>query len=275
VAPDDVTPTESGGAAVEQPARPASPRRERGHAKAFEGRFSVAYLALAVVVAGAIIGFALILKEGSKSTARWSSWKPTADGIDASRQIATHVEREYRLANGAQMTTNLVAPFSYGQVPITGIAVRNGTGPRDVNFFDGTFSSNAPYTFCGLGKNCSIISGRASRARGRLVRRQAIETALYTFKYVKGVKTVLAYLPPTAGNPLNHVLFLRKADFKPQLSVPLEKTLPGKGPFKIGGPAPEEPGLDDFAIEHIFSFTFQQIPDGSAIIVLTPRELSA
>jgi hypothetical protein len=270
-----VTPTESGGAAVEQPARAAKPTRDRGHAKAFEGRFSIAYLSLAVIVAAAIIGFALVLKQHTASEARWSVWRPDASGLDASRQIATHVEREYRLPNGSQLTTNLVAPFSYGQVPITGIAVRNGTGPRDINFYSGVYPGNAPYTFCGLGKNCSIITGQSSRARGRLVRRQAIETALYTFKYVKGVNTVLAYLPPASGSPLNHVLFLRKADFKAALSVPLEKTLPGKGPFTIKTPAPEPPGLDDFASEHIFSFTFQQIPDGSAIIVLTPRELAS
>jgi hypothetical protein len=274
VAPDDVTPTESGGAAVEQPARASQPKQHRS-APAFEGRFSIAYLALAVIVAGAVIGFALILKEHSRSTAEWSTWKPNASGIDASREIATHVGRRYRLPNGAQLTTNLVAPFSYSQVPITGIAVRNGTGARDVNFYDGSYPSNMPYTFCGLGKNCSIIEGQASNARGKLVRRQALETALYTFKYVKGVNTVLAYLPPVAGNSLDHVLFLRKTDFKGALSKPLEQTLPGKGPFSIRKPGAEPPGLDDFASSHIFSFTFQQIPDGSAIIVLTPRELSS
>jgi hypothetical protein len=275
VASDHVTPTESGEAVVEPPAR-ATSKRQPARARAYEGRFSIAYLGLAVIVAGAIIGFALILKDRtSSSSSNWSVWKPTAGGLDGSRQIAEHVALRYRLPNGSQLTTNLVAPFTISNVPITGIAVRNGTGARDVDFYDGTFPSDAPYTFCGLGKSCSIVVGKASRARGRLVRRQALEVALYTFKYVKGVNTILAYLPPTAGTQLNHVLFLRRTDFEDLLSVPLTKTLPGNGPFTIRKPAPERPGLDDFASEHIFAFTYQQIPDGSAIVVLTPRELAS
>ena len=52
------------------------------------------------------------------------------------------------------------------------------------------------YILCGLGKNCSIEGGKASQTRGRLVRREALEAALYTFKFVPSVDSVLAFMPP-------------------------------------------------------------------------------
>ena len=49
---------------------------------------------------------------------------------------------------------------------------------------------------CGLGSECSIATGTRDRARERLVRREALELALYTFKYVPSVNAVIAYMPP-------------------------------------------------------------------------------
>jgi hypothetical protein len=108
-----------------------------------------------------------------------------------------------------------------------------------------------------------------------LIRRQALELALYTFKYMKGVDSLLAYLPPAPGNQLTNVLFLRKADLQPQLDRPLEESLPGRGPFIAGKPVPQDELVTRLTNERSYKFNFQQIPDGTAIIVLTPLELSS
>ena len=53
------------------------------------------------------------------------------------------------------------------------------------------------YNLCGIGgKNCAIGIGTPSSARLLLLRREALELALYTFKYVHGVENVVAILPP-------------------------------------------------------------------------------
>jgi hypothetical protein len=273
LAPDDVTGAEGASAALEP--LPASRDRRPAYAKAYEGRFSVAYLALAVIVAGAIIAFALVLKDRKASTARWSTWQPSSNGLAGAREIGEHVSARYRLANGDQLVAPLVAPLSVRGVPISQVAVRNDPGNRNVLFFDATFPTNTPYTLCGLGQNCAVTGGKVSPVRAKLIRREAVELALYNFKYMKGVDSILAYLPPAPGAQLTNVLFLRKSDVAPLLQRPLARSLTGRGPFVAGKPVPNDALITRLTNERVFKFDFQQIPDGTAIIVATPLELSS
>ena len=55
------------------------------------------------------------------------------------------------------------------------------------------------FSLCGLGQSCAIATGKASVERGTLVRREILELALYTFKYVGGVNHVIAFMPPARG----------------------------------------------------------------------------
>ena len=91
------------------------------------------------------------------------------------------------------------------------------------------------YNLCGVGQNCSIAEGQPSEARARLLRREALELALYTFKYVDDVDSVIALLPVNLGDPATEeddtstALFLEKKDFARQLRGPLDRTLTGRG----------------------------------------------
>ena len=51
------------------------------------------------------------------------------------------------------------------------------------------------YRLDGLGPNGSILGGKASAARLKLVHREALELALYTFRYLPDVKQVVTLLP--------------------------------------------------------------------------------
>ena len=268
MATDDVTRT----AAVE-PAPLAPRERRQVAAKAHENRFSLAYLGLAVIVSAAIIAFALILKGHDSSSDRWSQWKPVAGGIDGSRQIADHVAPRYRSQDGTQLTTNLIAPFTIQSAAISAIAVRNDTRGSDNQFYTYNFPTNVPYTLCGLGDRCSIAGGKASPARARLVRRQALEIALYTFKYIHGSQSVVAYLPPPPGKQLTNVVFLRKVEVEPELEGTLAATLPGRGPFSTSTKLGDDPAIDELLQEHVFRVNYAQIPDGSVLAVLSPREI--
>ena len=65
-----------------------------------------------------------------------------------------------------------------------------------------------------------------SRERHALLRREALELALYTFKYVNGVESVAIFLPPPPGPDAQaSAVFLKRGDVKPLLSRPLSKTL--------------------------------------------------
>jgi hypothetical protein len=271
VAANDV---KSGITAVEPPlVTPAPAPRQGRRPRAFETRFSLAYFGLAIIVSASIVTLGILLKgPNAGSGPEWSAWKPTAKGIDGARQIAKHVGARYRLPGGNQITANLVSPLSVDGVRLSQIAVRNGTETRDVNFYD--TQQNAPYTLCGLGGGCSITEGKPSSERQRLIRREALELALYTFKYLS-VNSVLAYLPPPSGQRVEDVVFLRKVDLGPALGRPLAVTLPSTAPFVSGRVTADAGVVDRLTADRIFKVSFQQIPDGTAIVVLSPRELAS
>jgi hypothetical protein len=81
------------------------------------------------------------------------------------------------------------------------------------------------YILCGDGAKCSINGGTASVGRGAVVRREALELALYTFRYVPGVTSVVTFFPPKKGNAMSFALFFDKSSFAAQLDHPLHKTL--------------------------------------------------
>jgi hypothetical protein len=65
----------------------------------------------------------------------------------------------------------------------------------------------------------------ATMTRGLLVRREALDLALYTFKFAPDVDLDRGVMPPPAGES-SSILYLRKDDLKDQLHQPLHKTLP-------------------------------------------------
>ena len=115
----------------------------------------------------------------------WSRWQPTdTTALAGATQIAQHVEGEYRDAKGKQIT--VVRP-----IPLTEtVALRGGSGA--INLFE---NPGIAYTVDGLGPHKSIL-GKGTAERLRLVQRQALELALYTFRYLPDVEQVVTYLPP-------------------------------------------------------------------------------
>jgi hypothetical protein len=238
----------------------------------YEGRFGVAYIFLAAILAGSIVAAAILIKESNEPPkAAWSSWKPADGGISGAKEIATHVAGRYRLTSGNQVAAVFVEPLNVQNIPITYAVVRNGNEIDDN--IPIPYEEVVPYTICGLGDKCAIAEGKASRQRMRLVRREAIELALYTFRYQKGIQAVTAYLPPTAGQTPEAVLLLRRSDLKPLLDRPLLATLPERDPLNPATIAPDNELIDSLTANRIFRFRYQQIPNGTAIVVLAPPEL--
>ena len=67
----------------------------------------------------------------------------------------------------------------------------------------------------GSGANCSIKGGTASTARHALLRREALELALYTFKYVHDIDSVSVFLPPRPDGASSATsVFLKRSDVK-------------------------------------------------------------
>jgi hypothetical protein len=253
---------------------PVTPGREEppAGARPFRRRFQVFYVLLAAVVGAAAAGIVLAL--GSTLTGSgpdWASWQPTASGTTGAKQIAAHVSTEYHLPSGAQLVDVIAKPPSVSpadqQIPIHYLAVRAKSGDQviPVNGDD-----TVQYSLCGLGDNCAISTGKPSVQRGTLVRREILELALYTFKYMHGIKNVIAFMPPTPGATPKYVVFLQRDALDDQLHTPLTKTLSPKTPLPSTISRNEQQTIDATTESRVYSFSLSQAQQGDAILVLAP-----
>jgi hypothetical protein len=271
------TETRLGGDA--KPAGPPAPAIVGKSENRYSLRFGFLYGGLIVVLLGAIVGF-VVLATGSNSSAsnsaasgkEWSPWKPPA-GAPAvmARAIAKHVANEYKLNNKG---TQLVAVVSSRptvtadthKIAISTITVNQGGGD-DVVPTNSTWSEQ----LCGLGTACSIDTGQATEARGRLVRREALEVALYTFKFVPTINSIVAFMPPPPGKPPTTLIYMQKDKFAKQLSEPLASTLPlAKPPLPTMPDPKEEATIDKLTLPMVYTFKVQQLQDASAVLILNP-----
>jgi hypothetical protein len=267
---------------------PAAGRAERARDTGFHFRFSLVYALLAAVAAASIAALVVVLTRPDAAKAEnWSKFKPTGSAIAMTRQIATQVSNEYKLKAGRKLATVVPSPlqttrFLQGdsgpvsvEVPISTLAAQPdvSTGKHEEGDFKlYNASTTVAYQMCGFGstaQNCAI-SGTATNARGQLLRREALELALYTLKYVPGTNAVLTYLPPRADQaaPPTSVLVAR-SDVKEILDRPLTRTLTPRS-IALGEKPADFTAVDRLTLPHLYTYDYQTLPgDGTAILVLT------
>jgi hypothetical protein len=240
-------------------------------------RFRAIYAVLGLALAAAVVGVVVYAGRAINPGPAWSSWKPTGGGLGAAKQIADHISPSYRLADGNQLVDVIPkgpAVSSGGQtIPIPLLAERGPKGkilPDRVKQL--TSENTLTFSLCGLGSACSIATGKPSVARATLVRREILELALYTFKYVKNVKQIVAFMPPPAGTTPTYVVYLQKTDVERQLNMPLLRTLAPKVPLPAKITPTEEQRIDSVTQPRIYKFGISQTQQGDAVLVLTPLQ---
>jgi hypothetical protein len=262
------------------PGRPET-RADRARRLAYRGRFTVLYVLLAVVAGAAVGTFVVLVGRGSPAPAPpWSEWQPTGSPERRAGQIGDHVPDSYRLPSGRQLATVTYV----GSPTVTGpdgttfqvraLAVRPNTagGQAEADDIDTVDAGRTlMYNLCGLGDRCSIPEGTASPARGTLLRREAFELALYSFRYIDGVDSVLVMLPPRPDGQAATAVFLERGDVRAQLSRPLDETFtagltPGIGELN----ADERALVERITRPRLYEYSYLQAQDGSPIMVLSP-----
>ena len=137
------------------------------------------------------------------------------------RQIADQIAKHYRMKKGGQQLVGGAPERAQGHrldgdVAVSAIAIRpdTSTGKKEENEIDVVPATHSfQYILCGLGANCSIKGGTASTARHALLRREALELALYTFKYVHDIDSVSVFLPPRPDGASSATsVFLKRSD---------------------------------------------------------------
>jgi hypothetical protein len=196
------------------------------------GRFAVAYLVLGAA-AGAALGALIVVVErpGPQPPPPWSAWQPQASSENSRlREIASHVGGEYTLPSGGPLAAVQIGGPANGK-NLKAILIPTKPKPTtlaDFERFDE--SKSAIFLLCGLGGHCKI-GGQPSAARGAVIRREALELALYTMRYNKPIDNVLVFVPPGPGQKkITSTLFFHRNDLSSRLSHPLRTTLPHAAP---------------------------------------------
>ena len=254
--------------------------RERHGPSPFRGRFGFAFGALAgVAVCAAALAVLLATAPGDTGpplAKDWSAWKPDSTRmIEGAQAIAAHVGLQYELDGGAQLTQVRSSGLEFQGQPL-GVAVRPKGG--ELQFLEG---DGLLYVLNGLGPGGAVASGKATKARGRLLMREALELTLYSFRYLEDVTMVAVLLPPSpkdgkapststsADTEQTRAMFYRPGDLLAQLQVPLSRTLAPTTPRPKTMTVPEAARVDSLALRNLFLASIQPLKADQSYLVLT------
>ncbi|HUE26214.1 MAG TPA: hypothetical protein VMP89_05525 [Solirubrobacteraceae bacterium] len=278
--------------------RPVGPAAELGPPRKLEsaprirhaGRFRWMVAGLFALGAASLVAAVALSASTTRvitSGGSWSAWQPADTGLAGAQEIADFVAPYYRATPAEQLAVitavNLNNPSNPLQVAIPASGSSGSLVPLPA-------SSTIVYNLCGVAsKDCSIGVGQPSSNRLLLLRREALELALYTFKYLGSIQSVVAILPPghtvqgctgicakpqekTTTRPLDIALAFDRAELTPWLSHPLRATLPEDLPPTVSQMpnAPEAELVSIITAHGLFSEQTEQSQAGSTVMTLSP-----
>jgi hypothetical protein len=251
--------------------------RGRSHA----GKFRVAYLLLAVVAIAGIAVFFTVQSQPSTTTATgsgtdeaWGSFQPAGLTQDRIQQIALHVSAAYRTPSDHQLVSisASIPPVYQNDLKITQYILSYNDGGQTNYQAVPIGANNVLYQMCGLGPRCSIASGKPTSARLRLLRREALELALYTFHYTD-VGSVVTFLPPKKGERPQWVFLFLRVQFEQDglLAKPLSAILAEPTPPPAAAiPAAEAATIDGITEPDLYRFHYTSDQQGGVLLVFDP-----
>jgi hypothetical protein len=266
----------------------------------FRGRFGFLLGGLLGILVCSGVAFALLLGTsprspgGAQLAPHWSQWvPPTSDPAAGAAAIAQHVARDYRFNDGKQLVGVEGSLLQYQTLPLT-VALRADDGSiRDYG------SKGLLYTLRGQGASGALTGEKPSRARHALLRREALELALYSFRYLDDITEVVALLPPAVATPADspavrkakgprakaralaaakkaaakakpqlQAVYYRPGDLKPQLESPLTQTLDAGRlkPDALSGA--EKRRIDALTMPNLFLVSYQLAQNQLPYLVL-------
>jgi len=225
-----------------------------------------------VAVAATALAFVFAATSGDRKATgnNWAAFVPSSDGLDTgAREIADYVGRQYRMPTGEQLVAVTGGPLELQDLPMK-IAVRESVADGgDISILDG---KGVLFRMCGLGEKCSIAKGKATNERAMLLRREALELALYSFHDLKDIEHVVVFMPPAKGQDPSIALHFGRGDVAGQLARPLKTTLPlpVPNPDTIAT-APNTSAVQQLTFANLFKFSLTTgNQDANVFLVLDP-----
>jgi hypothetical protein len=221
-----------------------------------------------VILAAAAIAAIALTSSGTKEEGlfkNWSKWQPEETSMTAGpAEIATHVAPQYKMDDGTQLVNVTAGPLAVQSVPIDDVLVQAQDSIHQLS------GHAIMYTLSGLGPRGSIVGGKPSKERHRLVRREALELALYTFRYVKDVTSVVTFFPPKKGDDMSFAVYFDKSSFAKQLDNPLHQTLRSR-PVAVNLTPSERKTVDQLTQRRVLHFAYERDTSGQRVLVLAPE----
>lgn len=223
---------------------------------------AVASLALAFV-------FAATSDDRGGGTAQWAAFEPSDDLAAGSEEIADHVGRQYRLPTGEQIVAVTGGPLELQGRPMKTAVGKSVADGGEIDVLDG---KGVLYRMCGLGPDCAIAKGKPTPERALLLRREALELALYSFHDLDDVQHVVVFMPPPRGEKPSVALHFVRDDVAGQLARPLKATLPPPVPNPDTiATAPNTPAVQQLTFANLFKFSLTESnQDTNVFLVLDP-----
>lgn len=267
-------------------------RDERARTSGYRSRFTAVYVALGVlagvaVAALAVVGLGDDAPTTSELTQAWGEFVPTGSTDAVAREIADRVSERYVYGTPPEELTGVIAgpltvtsnqPEGSTQVLVRAVAVRPtlpAGGEADAPGIDTVDTTTAvQYMLCGFGRGCSIAKGQPSEDRALLLRREALELGLYTFRYMPRVESIVVYMPPPYVDgqqaAASTAVYLRRDDVALYLTRALDETLSPVTP-EIGQMTPAEIETVERLIRpRLYRFEYTQAQDGGVVMLLDP-----
>jgi hypothetical protein len=267
--------TETGAPPVEAASAPPAPARAKR--RTFRFQFGLANILLAAVVGAAVGSFIVLLGRPTHDEKAWSAWQPSGNVTERADQIVKRIGGGYKLADGSPLVGIQYGPpfVQDGNTSrsVVGFDVAKKSKTRflpDEAVFDAT--GTIEYVLCGLSSEhkCAVAGGPPTPQQGLLLGREALELALYSFRYIAGTQAVFMLLPPN-GKTSNAALFWRKSDLEDALSHPLRNTLPARPAGAQTLSAIESRVIGRLVSPYVVKIaSYQQASNNAVIAVLTP-----
>ena len=228
----------------------------------------LAGVAVCVVALTGVLAATAEDEKGPPLAANWSNWKPsTSQMINGAEEIALHVSRQYQLDSGQQIAAIQSGPMTFGGEPV-GVAVQPRGGQIEVLDGDGLLY--------GLNVLDEDDKSTSLKTRDKLLKREALELALYSFRYLDDVTMVTVALPAATKKDetkQSRAIFYRPGDLLPQLQVPLAKTLSPVTPHPKSLTKAESARVDSLVLRNLFESSIQPLDSRRRYLVLSAPEI--
>ena len=277
-------------APVQAEAAPGEAPAGKPGPSAFRARFGFA----TGVLAGCALAAAVLLNgdepkpsgppadEGLAS--HWSPWRPrSTTSISGAQEIAKKIGGSYKDGRSKDLSTVEGGPIALNKTLPVSVAIPSAGGRFVI-----VQGVGVQYKLAGFGKDGRLRGSQPSAERRRLLRREALELSLYSFRYLPDVTMVVTLLPPAPKGEQVHpkkagakaakkkatedfqrqALFFRPGDLRKQLERPLAETMATKAPKIDALTGPEAKRIDKLTLSNLFTYEHIQQQDGSIYLVL-------